>query len=243
MRIPRLFIFDNINLNDEYILDRDQSHYLKNVLRLKTSMNVRLFNGSGYEHLGMIKKVNKDRVSVIVLSKEKKNNESPLKVNFIIAISKSSKFDYLIQKLTELGVSSITPIQSERSEINIRSKDQNKKIEHWEKIAISACQQCNRDRPPKIHGIGNFSSTVNIRSENVKFILEPSAKYTLSAITKEPKEICILSGPEGGFSPKERLLADEHGFKPLSLGPRILRTETAPIVALSIAQSKWGDCK
>ena len=126
MRIPRLFIFDNINLNDEYILDRDQSHYLKNVLRLKTSMNVRLFNGSGYEHLGMIKKVNKDRVSVIVLSKEKKNNESPLKVNFIIAISKSSKFDYLIQKLTELGVSSITPIQSERSEINIRSKDQNK---------------------------------------------------------------------------------------------------------------------
>ena len=74
-------------------------------------------------------------------------------------------------------------------------------------------------------------------------MLEPSAKYTLSAITKKPKEICILSGPEGGFSPKEHLLADEHGFKPLSLGPRILRTETAPIVALSIAQSKWGDCK
>ena len=243
MRIPRLFIFDSINSNDEYILDRDQSHYLKNVLRLTTNMNVRLFNGSGYEYLGMIKKVNKDRVSIIVLSKEKKNNESPLKVNFVIAISKSSKFDYLIQKLTELGVSSITPIQSERSEIKIKSKDQSKKIEHWEKIAVSACQQCDRDRPPKIHGIGNFSSTVTIRSENVKFILEPSAKYTLSAITKEPREICILSGPEGGFSPQERLLADEHGFKSLSLGPRILRTETAPIVALSIAQSKWGDFK
>ena len=243
MRIPRLFIFDNINLNDEYILDRDQSHYLKNVLRLKTSMNVRLFNGSGYEHLGMIKKVNKDRVSVIVLSKEKKNNESPLKVNFIIAISKSSKFDYLIQKLTELGVSSIIPIHSERSEIKIRSKDQSKKIEHWEKIAISACQQCDRDRPPKIHGIGTFSSIVTVRSENIKFILEPSANSALSSSSIEMEEICMLSGPEGGFSPKELLLADEHGFKPVSLGPRILRTETAPIVALSTAQSKWGDCQ
>ena len=243
MRIPRLFIFDSINSNDEYILDRDQSHYLKNVLRLKTSMNVRLFNGSGYEHLGMIKKVNKDRVSVIVLSKEKKNNESQLKVNSIIAISKSSKFDYLIQKLTELGVSSITPIQSERSEIKIRSKAQSKKIEHWEKIAISACQQCDRDRPPKIHGIGTFSSIVTVRSENMKFILEPSANSTLSSSSIEMEEICMLSGPEGGFSPKELLLAEEHGFKSVSLGPRILRTETAPIVALSIAQSKWGDCQ
>ena len=243
MRIPRLFIFDSIDSNDEYILDRDQSHYLKNVLRLKTSMNVRLFNGSGYEHLGMIKKVNKDRVSIIVLSKEKKNNESPLKVNFIIAISKSSKFDYLIQKLTELGVSSIIPIQSERSEIKIRSKDQSKKIEHWEKIAISACQQCDRDRPPKIHGIGTFSSIVTVRSENVKFILEPSANSALSSRSIEMEEICMLSGPEGGFSPNELLLAYEHGFKPVSLGPRILRTETAPIVALSIAQSKWGDCQ
>ena len=243
MRIPRLFIFDSINSNDEYILDRDQSHYLKNVLRLKTSMNVRLFNGSGYEHLGMIKNVSKDRVSIFVLSKEKKNNESPLKVNFIIAISKSSKFDSLIQKLTELGVSSITPIQSERSEIKIRSKDQSKKIEHWEKIAISACQQCDRDRPPKIHGIGTFSSIVTVRSENMKFILEPSANSALSSSSIEMEEICMLSGPEGGFSPKELLLADEHGFKPVSLGPRILRTETAPIVALSIAQSKWGDCK
>ena len=243
MRIPRLFIFDSINSNDEYILDRDQSHYLKNVLRLKTGMNVRLFNGSGYEHLGMIKNVSKDRVSIFVLSKEKKNNESPLKVNFIIAISKSSKFDSLIQKLTELGVSSITPIQSERSEIKIRSKDQSKKIEHWEKIAISACQQCDRDRPPKIHGIGTFSSIVTVRSENMKFILEPSANSALSSSSIEMEEICMLSGPEGGFSPKELLLADEHGFKPVSLGPRILRTETAPIVALSIAQSKWGDCK
>ena len=243
MRIPRIFIFDSINSNDEYILDRDQSHYLKNVLRLKTSMSVRLFNGSGYEHLGMIKKVNKDRVSIVILSKEKKNNESPLKVNFLIAISKSSKFDYLIQKLTELGVSSITPIQSERSEIKISSKDQNKKIEHWEKIAISACQQCNRDRPPKIHGIGTFSSIVTVRSENMKFILEPSANNALSSSSIEMGEICMLSGPEGGFSPKELLLADVHGFKPVSLGPRILRTETAPIVALSIAQSKWGDCQ
>ena len=243
MRVPRIFIFDIIDSNDEYILDRDQSHYLKNVLKLKTSMKVRLFNGSGYEYLGIINKISKNSVNVAVLSKEKKHNESPLKVNLIVAISRASKFDYLIQKLTELGVSSITPIQSERSEIKIRSKDQSKKIEHWEKIAISACQQCDRDGPPKIHWIGNFSSTVTTRSENAKFMLEPSAKYTLSAITKEPKEICILSGPEGGFSPKERLLADEHGFKPLSLGPRILRTETAPIVALSIAQSKWGDCK
>ena len=243
MRVPRIFIFDIIDSNDEYVLDRDQSHYLKNVLRLKTSMKVRLFNGSGYEYLGIINKISKNNVNVTVLSREKKNNESPLKVNLIIAISRASKFDYLIQKLTELGVSSITPIQSERSETKIRSKDQSKKIEHWEKIAISACQQCDRDGPPKIHGIGNFASTVTVRSENVKFILEPAAKYTLSAITKEPKEICILSGPEGGFSPKELLLADEHGFKLLSLGPRILRTETAPIVALSIAQSKWGDCK
>ncbi|MEC7938467.1 MAG: 16S rRNA (uracil(1498)-N(3))-methyltransferase [Pseudomonadota bacterium] len=243
MRVPRIFIFDIIDSNDEYILDRDQSHYLKNVLRLKTSMKVRLFNGSGYEYLGIINKISKNSVNVAVLSKEEKNNESPLKVNLIIAISRASKFDYLIQKLTELGVSSITPIQSERSEIKIRSKDQSKKIEHWEKIAISACQQCDRDRPPKIHGIGTFYSIVTVRSENMKFILEPSANSALSSSNIEMEEICMLSGPEGGFSPKELLLAEEHGFKPVSLGPRILRTETAPIVALSIAQSKWGDCQ
>tara|TARA_B110000305_G_C19159373_1_gene501874 strand:- start:293 stop:766 length:474 start_codon:yes stop_codon:yes gene_type:complete len=154
--------------------------------------------------------------------------------------------DWIIQKSVELGVHVIVPIFSQRSIIKLTNDRAEKKLFHWKQIIQSACEQCGRSKVPEIFipkKIDLFWSNENISSkEHLKLILSPLAKNSLHTIpTVKPSTIDIMIGPEGGFTEEEIVIAEKNGFIPIGLGPRILRTETAPLAMLALLQYKYGD--
>jgi 16S rRNA (uracil1498-N3)-methyltransferase len=238
MRTSRLYFEDVLAQNATVALDRESSHYLSNVLRMKIGSVVRLFNSDDGEFLGTIVTAKKYSLTVTLTSKVSAVVEEPLKIHLAASISKGDRMDYLIQKSVELGVSQITPIFSEFSEVKIKEKDRlEKKCLHWQRIARSACEQCGRFFIPLVNPPIKFNEFVT--NEEGLILLDPSGKGNLKSI-KRSKEFCLVTGPEGGFSPNEIEKAQERGHV-VKLGPRILRAETAPVVALAILQSELGD--
>ena len=241
MRVPRIFVSIDIQKDDCINLEEAESHYVTAVLRLKIKNEVILFNGTDYEYHGYIQEIQKASVLISIKTQIKKNTDSPIKTRLLIAISRSNRFDLIIQKATELGISSITPIETDYSDIKIKKINLSQKLNHWQKIIINACQQSGRNCLPTIKQIQSFPDAITSNLSGKKIILTPGCNRTLKSIGYVKNEISIASGPEGGFSKKEITIAKEIGFDAISLGPRILRTETAPLAALSIIQSKWGD--
>jgi 16S rRNA (uracil1498-N3)-methyltransferase len=241
VRVPRIFVSIDIQKDDCINLEEAESHYVKAVLRLKIKNEIILFNGTDYEYHGYIQEIQKKSVLISIKKQIKKNTDSPIKTRLLIAISRSNRFDMIVQKATELGISSITPIETDYSDIKIKKINLSHKLNHWQKISINACQQSGRNCLPTIEQIQSFSNAITADSSGKKIILTPGCNKTLKSIGSVKKEISIASGPEGGFSEREMTLAKNTGFDAISLGPRILRTETAPLAALSIIQSKWGD--
>ena len=230
MRVPRIFVSIDIQKDDCINLEEAESHYVTAVLRLKIKNEVILFNGTDYEYHGYIQEIQKKSVLISIKRQIKKNTDSPIKTRLLIAISRSNRFDMIIQKATELG-----------TKVTLKEISKSHKLNHWQKIIINACQQSGRNCLPTIEQIQSFSDAVTSNSSGKKIILTPGCNKTLKSIGSVKNEISIASGPEGGFSKKEITIARETGFDAISLGPRILRTETAPLAALSIIQSKWGD--
>jgi 16S rRNA (uracil1498-N3)-methyltransferase len=238
MRTSRLYFEDVLAQNATVALDRESSHYLSNVLRMKIGSVVRLFNSDDGEFLGTIVTAKKYSLTVTLTSKVSAVVEEPLKIHLAASISKGDRMDYLIQKSVELGVSQITPIFSEFSEVKIKEKDRlEKKCLHWQRIARSSCEQCGRFFIPLVNPPIKFNEFVT--NEEGLILLDPSGKGNLKSI-KRSKEFCLVTGPEGGFSSNEIEIAQERGHV-VKLGPRILRAETAPVVALAILQSELGD--
>lgn len=146
--------------------------------------------------------------------------------------------DWAIQKATELGVAQITPIVSERCEVRLNDERVDKRLAHWRQIAISACEQCGRSVLPLIHAPVSLRDWLTLEAD-LKLVLHPVAEPLVSHA--KPQTLAFLIGPEGGLSESEVAQAADQGFQPARLGPRVLRTETAPVVALSVAQQLWGD--
>jgi len=171
-------------------------------------------------------------------------HESPLTIHLGIGISRGEKMDLIIQKATELGVASISPLFTDRTEVKLKGERAEKKLRHWRQVAISACEQCRRNRLPRIaepHLLDNWQKNVE---SDIKLVLHHRCQASLADMRSQaPASIALLIGPEGGLSTEEIALAEEDGFQPLALGPRVLRTETAPLAAISILQSLWGDMK
>ncbi len=240
MRIPRLFQKQTLSIHDYVELDTATSHRLTTVLRLTVGAQLILFNGDGYEYRSVIKTQKKHNLGVTILEKHPKNIESPLVIHLGQVISKGEKMDFVIQKATELGVHTITPLFSERSVIHLKSERLEKKFEHYQKIAIHAAEQCGRTTVPRIEKSLPCAEWIFSRQEAARLILDPSATHTLSTLTlKSP--IALLIGPEGGLTDTEVTYALQHGFTALRLGPRILRTETAALTAIAALQAKAGD--
>ena len=149
--------------------------------------------------------------------------------------------DWVIQKATELGVSEITPVFTERTEVKLSGPRLEKKQNHWQQIAISACEQSHRNIVPTVHGCSTLSSWLEHNLEGLKIVLHHRTHQKLADIEKPKQGVTLLVGPEGGLSDHEINLAENQGYNPLMLGPRVLRTETAPLAAISIMQSLWGD--
>ncbi len=238
MRLSRFFVDVPLALG-RHELPEAQAHYMARVLRLAVGAPVQLFDGSGVEFLGELVEVSKKAVFVEVHEQIAGLAESPLHLHLGQGLSRGERMDWAIQKATELGVSAITPIVSERCEVRLKDERADKRLAHWRQIAISACEQCGRSVLPVIHPPLTLAEWLAHTDAALKLVLHPVAEPLTSH--EKPASLAFLIGPEGGLSDAEVQQAQKAGFLAARLGPRVLRTETAPVVALSVAQQLWGD--
>lgn len=237
MRLSRFFIDAPLSLGT-HALPEASAHYISRVLRLSAGAAVQLFDGSGNEYRGELAEVGKKQVNVELREQLRGLPEPVLRVHLGQGLSRGERMDWAIQKATELGATEITPIVSERCEVRLKDERADKRLAHWRQIAISACEQCGRSVIPIIHPPTPLHEWLAIEAE-LKLVLHPVAE-PLSA-HQPPATLAFLIGSEGGLTDAEIEQARLSGFRPARLGPRVLRTETAPVVALSVAQQLWGD--
>jgi len=238
MRTHRFFAAIDLIVDSSIFLPADAAHHCAQVLRYKIGDHLTLFNGDGFDYLARIELIEKKQCQVKITEKVSLNNESPLKINLIQGVARGDKMDLIIQKAIELGVSEITPFFTERCNVKLDGKRLEKKLTHWKKIIVSACEQSGRAIIPKLNDpiqIMKLAAT-----ENTSIYLEPKAEQVLSDL-KLDNSVNLLIGPEGGFSEKDLAQLNYCGAKGIKLGPRVLRTETAGLSAISILQSQFGD--
>jgi 16S rRNA (uracil1498-N3)-methyltransferase len=238
MRLSRFFIDAPLSLG-EHELPEAQAHYIGRVLRMAEGDALQLFDGSGQEYRGQLLEVGKKRVRVQLDEQFAGQVESSLSIHLGQGLSRGERMDWAIQKATELGVTEITPIVSERCEVRLKDERADKRLAHWRQIAVSACEQCGRSRVPVIHAPLVLSDWLKQSNAELKLVLHPVAKPLVSHA--KPASLAFLIGPEGGLTDSEVDQAKAAGFHAARLGPRVLRTETAPVVALAVAQQLWGD--
>jgi 16S rRNA (uracil1498-N3)-methyltransferase len=239
----RFYHSNPLGLNQIITLDEFASHHALRVMRVKVDDFLILFNGDGFEYRGRVSDINKKTINVEILSKEKNNSESPININLFQSISSNEKMDMVIQKATELGVSSIQPIFTSRSTIKLSLDRTKKRVIHWKQVSISACEQSGRSKIPTIKPPIEFDQiSEGIKTNSLNLLLHPDNLEESSNLPNEYSgDINIFIGPEGGFSQDEVLLLKKQNCINIKLGPRILRTETAPLAIIAILQYKYGD--
>lgn len=238
MRLSRFFVDAPLSLGS-HALPEAQAHYIGRVLRLNVGATVQLFDGYGTEFIGELVEVGKKQVRVMLSAQVAGQAASPLRIHLGQGLSRGERMDWAIQKATELGVAEITPVVSARCEVRIKDERADKRLAHWRQIAISACEQSGRSTVPVIHPPLSLADWLQQTCAELKLVLHPEAQALTSH--NKPASLAFLIGPEGGLSDSEVAQAQSSGFQAARLGPRVLRTETAPVVALSVAQQLWGD--
>lgn len=221
------------------------THAIK-ALRLNVGDTATLFNGDGSDYKCELVSIKKNEVLAAVLDATQSNNESPLNITLLQAISSGDRMDFTIQKAVELGVRNIQPVTSQRSVVKLSSERAEKRTDHWQNVAISACEQSGRAVVPSVHAPLNFSNLFlqlakNAQPNDCKITLAPDASGGLAELAKPTGCIYLLIGAEGGLTDEEIELSKAHGFQTVLLGPRILRTETAALTAIASMQTLWGD--
>jgi len=223
-------------------LDPAASHHVARVLRAKVGDSLIVFNGESGDFEGTISAIDKKTVSVTLQKEILKNTESPLNLCLAQGISRGEKMDYTIQKAVELGVKKIVPLFTERCTVKLDEDRREKRYQHWRAIMISACEQSGRNQIPELLPLQSLSQWIKNNQSDVSFVLAPAATSKLKQIPIPAQgSVSLLIGPEGGLSENEINQASAQGFCPLNLGPRILRTETAAVAALTALQCFFGD--
>jgi 16S rRNA (uracil1498-N3)-methyltransferase len=226
-------------------LPADAAHHASRVLRLRTGDCVQLFDGSGHECHGVITEMTGKQVVVGDIVPVEADRESPLQIVLAQALCSSEKMDWVIQKATELGVTEIQPLATERSVARLSADRAAKRTEHWQQVAISACEQCGRNLLPVIHppiDIGIWLQQMRDAATS-KYILLPQGAKSLQEQESPQNGAVLLIGAEGGFTQTESDSALLCGFTPVRLGARVMRTETAAVAGLAALQTLWGDFK
>ena len=243
MRIPRVFFDGDLVAGSEVELSRDQAHYLGRVLRLSSGRPLLLFNGLGGEYSCEIAALDGKRGLIKVLEHLDREAESTLVTCLAIGLSKGDRFDWALQKATELGVTRIQPLFTDRTEVRLPADRLAKKQAHWQAVVQSACEQSGRTIVPEISNPIDISAFCEMSSVAERLILDPDAQQSLAGFTPadDSSAFELIVGPEGGLSAQEIEDANGKGWVSVSMGPRVLRTETAPIVALAVLQSRFGD--
>ena len=221
-------------------LDDDNAHYARSVLRLKNDAPIILFNGAGGEYVGKVTEVSRKSVRVELEQHVERSVESNLKIQLGLGVSRGDRMDFSVQKAVELGVTSITPLITERCVVQFKDEKKSQRWQHWQKIIRHAAEQSGRTVLPDFSDVSTLNAWVTGQG-GLKVFLDPYAEKNLAQLSPENNSVTLLTGPEGGFSSAEREVAKAAGFIPVRLGARILRTETASLAALSAVQMLWGD--
>lgn len=238
----RLFQNTKLIVGEMLRLDEQASHHLARVLRANVGDEVVLFNGQGGEFEAVIKQIDKKGVDVEVRCFNAREVESPITICLAQGIARGEKMDLIVQKAVELGVAQVVPLLTERCNVRLDTARETKRVQHWRAVAVSACEQSGRNRIPEITGTQDLTEWLKQVQADYRFVLSPHIAAKLPELNvANQTSIALLIGPEGGLSEEEIQLALTHGFLALNLGPRVLRTETASIAALSVLQYCYGD--
>jgi 16S rRNA (uracil1498-N3)-methyltransferase len=242
-RTPRFYYPSPLSPGAVVDLPEQAAHHVMRVLRMAPDQRVRLFDGQGGEWMGAIRSISRSGVSVRVTAHASREVEAGLKVVLAQGISSRERMDFTIQKAVELGVAEVFPLATRRSVVKLREDRASRRVDHWQHLAIAACEQCGRNRVPAIHPVmdlADWLGTLARNADEARVMLSPGAALSLRELPAPPA-VLLLVGPEGGLDPDEQHTAASCGFHAVRLGPRILRTETAALAAVAAMHALWGD--
>ncbi|HHH44589.1 MAG TPA: 16S rRNA (uracil(1498)-N(3))-methyltransferase [Gammaproteobacteria bacterium] len=240
MRTSRFYTRQALADGETVALDRETSHYITRVLRLRDGDTLVLFDGSGRDYHATVASADKKQVLARIRSSEPVGNESALQIELGQGVSRGERMDFVLQKSVELGVNTVTPLWTRRSQVRLQDQRLEKRLAHWQGVMRAACEQSGRSVLPALQvpcGLADWCAGEN---SALQLVLDPVAETGLRDL-QPVKRVRILVGPEGGLEEQEMALAVSAGFQPVRLGPRVLRTETAALATLSAVQALWGD--
>lgn len=240
MTAPRLFTNHPLDATTVRELDAAAAHHAARVLRMQVGARLTLFNGDGCEYPAVITHIDKRRVIVEISERIAVDRESPLALVLGLGVSRGDRMDFAVQKATELGVRTIVPLTTEHSGTALRGERALKKLQHWQQVALSACEQSGRNRIPDVRAPASLAQWLASVDSERALVLDPASRRSLTP-SPTPRSVALLVGPEGGLSTQEIAQACASGFEATAIGPRTLRTETAPPAAIAICQFLWGD--
>ena len=213
-----------------------------NVLRVKNTEEIVLFNGNGKSYPALPEVLEKRRASVRILREEATDNESPLNITLVQAVSAAERMDFTLQKSVELGVAEIRPVISERCVVRLSGERAEKRVARWQEIVVSACEQSGRNIVPKVLPLTTYAQALQqLPQETTKLLMSLNRAQKLSDVRPQSGKVVFMVGPEGGWTEKEEQQAFDAGFQSVTLGKRVLRTETASLAAIASMQTLWGD--
>ena len=239
MRVSRIFCDQPLVSGTEIELDTRTQHYVRQVLRLRSGQALVLFNGDGRDVTAELTACDRRGCRARVGEVIRNEAHPELALHLGIGISRGERMDVAIQKAVELGVQTISPLQTKHGGVRLSSERLPKRIDHWRGIVISACEQSGRSQLPTLNPPRALDSWLNDHPRGI--MLHPLAEQSLPAMSPPGDKLTLLVGPEGGLNETEVKMAQDAGFTPVRLGPRVLRTETAPLAALAAIQVLWGD--
>ena len=240
MRIHRVHTHQDLEPGQEVSIRDRSAHYLTRVLRITTGQTIVLFNGDGHDYVADVIRPGKKEVVLCINSRLPAALESGLGITVVQAISRGERMDQTLQKCTELGVQAFQPLFSERVEVRLRPEKLEKRLEHWQAVVVSACEQSGRAKVPEVLRPVDFGAWLYQSEPAFRLVLEPGAQRSLAS-TELRRQVELVVGPEGGFNDVELGLMAAHSAQLVSLGPRVLRTETAAPAAVAVMQALAGD--
>ena len=241
MRIPRIYHSEPLHVGSEIDLEEDAANHVGRVLRMSAGQQLELFDGTNLTFSAEITQADKKRVKVRVVSSNADNRESPLHLHLGQVMSRGEKMEFTIQKSIELGVNVITPLFSERCGVKLDAERLAKKIQQWQKIAVAACEQCGRNWLPEISPAMTLQAWCAEADSGLKLNLHPRAQHSINTLPQPVERVRLLIGPEGGLTTEEIAMTADQGFTDILLGPRVLRTETTALTAITALQVRFGD--
>ena len=241
MASPRIDCGVRLGPGAQFALSDEAANHIAKALRLAAGDSLVVFDGRGGEYEAVILRVDRGRVDVKTGAFRDVERESPVEAGLVQGLPEVDKMDWILQKAVELGVAWVQPIVCDRSVVRLSGERAARRQAHWQRVMIAACEQCGRNRVPELKPTAAFRDWAATAGEARRWMLMPGAGEPLAAQAPPDGPVQLLVGPEGGLSEREIDIALTIGFKPLSLGPRVLRAETAPLAALATMQTLWGD--